>query len=112
MKRCMLLVAAASVFLAGGCAMFYQEPGTPIADAAWHADIARMRELVKAGVSINDESAQGGSPLHFAARGGHPIGPHKCGREDADRPAVIEQMLELGADPNQRDRRPRTPGAS
>src|SRR5262249_13678886 len=47
-----------------------------------------------------------------AARGGHPLGPHTCGTESKDRAAEIEALLELGANPNQRDGRPRTIGGS
>jgi len=112
MKAISGLLTGLAILAGSGCAMFYEQPGTPMADAAWRGDITRIRELLKAGVSINDEDAVGGNPLHLAARGGHPLGPHKCGREDADRPAVIEAMLALGADPNQRDRRPRVPGGS
>jgi uncharacterized protein len=92
--------------------MFYEHPSTAIGDAAWRGDIGTVRELVKSGVSINAEDASGANALYLAARGGHPIGPHNCGREDDNRPAVIAAMLEMGADPNQRDRRPRVPGGS
>ncbi len=72
----------------------------------------RFGALVKAGADINAPDALGGTPLHWAARGGHAIGPHRCHGEAADRPAVIAALLDLGANPNLRDRRPRIPGAS
>ena len=95
-----------------GCAMFYERPSTPVASAAWRGDIAGVRRLVKEGANINEEDAVGGTPLHLAARGGHAIGPHSCRTEDANRPALIEALIGLGADVNARDRRPRVPGGA
>jgi ankyrin repeat protein len=91
------------------CAMFYQQPPSPLADAAWRGDIEAVRQLVKNGADINELS---GAALQMAARGGHPIGPHRCGTEQDSRPAVIEALLQMGANPNQRDGRPNTLGAS
>jgi ankyrin repeat protein len=97
---------------ASGCVLFYDVPSTPMHEAAWRGDIEAIRALVKEGVDINAPDALGGTPLHWAARGGHPIGPHRCHGEAEDRPAIIAAMLDLGANPNARDRRPRIPGAS
>ena len=91
------------------CALLCQTPPTPLSDAAWRGDVTTVRRLVAEGADINELS---GTPLMLAARGGHPIGPHRCGTEDPSRPAVIAALLELGANPNQRDGRPRTPGGS
>ena len=96
---------------AGGCTM-YAQPSTPIGDAAWRGDLSRIRELVREGANINEPDAIGGSPLLVAARGGHPLGFHRCGTEDADRPGVIAAMIEMGADVNARDGRQRVPGGS
>jgi ankyrin repeat protein len=101
----------ALLLAASGCTMSYERPSTPVGDAAWRSDLGRMRELVRAGASINGQDATG-SPLHLAARGGHPIGPHRCGAEDGNRPGVIAAMIEMGADVNARDRRPPVPGGS
>ena len=68
-----------------------------------------LRQLVENGADINELN---GAPLFLAARGGHPIGPHTCGVEAAGRAAEIEALLELGANPNQRDGRPSTIGGS
>lgn len=106
MKAVLVLVASCAV---ASCAMFYQTPPTRLADAAWRGDMATVRKLVKDGADINELS---GTALMLAARGGHPLGPHQCGFEEETRPAVIAAMLELGANPNQRDGRPRTPGGS
>jgi ankyrin repeat protein len=106
MKTGLIILVA---LVSASCAMFYQAPPTPLADAAWRGDIATVRQLVKDGADINELS---GAPLLLAARGGHPIGPHQCGFEEETRPAVIAALLELGANPNQRDGRPRTPGGS
>jgi len=54
-----------------------------------------------------------GTALHdAAARGGHPLGPHQCAGEDPARPDVIAALIELGADPNIQDRRPKGIGRS
>jgi ankyrin repeat protein len=91
------------------CGLLYQSPPTALADAAWRGDVATVRKLVAEGADINELS---GAALQLAARGGHPIGPHRCGAEDAGRPAVIAALLDLGANPNQRDGRAPTPGGS
>jgi cytohesin len=106
------VVGLAAVLWASGCVLFYDVPSTPIHEAAWKGDIEAIRALVKAGADVNAPDALGGTPLHWAARGGHAIGPHRCHGEAADRPAVIAALLDLGANPNLRDRRPRIPGAS
>ena len=96
----------------GSCATFYEKPSTPLAAAAWAGDLKTVRRLVSEGADINQEDAVGGTPLHLAARGGHAIGPHSCRSEDDTHPAVVVAMIELGADVNARDRRPRVPGGS
>jgi ankyrin repeat protein len=63
---------------AGGCVLFYDLPSTPIHAAAWKGDIEAIRALVKEGADINVPDALGGTPLYWAARGGHPVGPHRC----------------------------------
>ena len=106
------LAALIAVGGGGGCALFYEMPSTPVHEAAWKGDIERVRQLVKDGADINEPDAMGATPLYWAARGGHPLGPHRCAGEDAGRPDVIKAMLDLGADPNAQDRRPRIPGGS
>jgi len=103
-----LVVALAS----SGCATLYDQPVTPIARAAWRGDIDAVRALVQSGVNINEEDASGSTPLFLAARGGHPLGPHRCGQETAARSAFVAAMLDMGASPNARDHRPRTLGGS
>jgi ankyrin repeat protein len=108
MDRFIVLVAIVSA-LGSGCAAFYQRPPSELSDAAWRGDMETVRQLVKNGADINELN---GAPLFMAARGGHPLGPHTCGVEAADRAAEIAALLELGANPNQRDGRPRTVGGS
>jgi ankyrin repeat protein len=104
---------AVAIALTGtACAMFYEVPTTPIHEAAWKGDIPRIRQLVKNGADVNAPDAVGGTPLYWAARGGHAMGPHQCQDEAPGRPEVIAALIELGANPNLQDRRPRIPGGS
>lgn len=92
--------------------MFWDVPATPLSAAAARGDIAQIRELVRDGADINARDDMGATALYWAARGGHRVGPHQCGTEDPERPAVIATLLELGADPNLADRRPKGWGRS
>jgi ankyrin repeat protein len=94
-----------------GCTMFFEKPGTPLADAAHRGDVAAMRALVAAGADANEYDAGGRTALHWAARGGHQLGPHQC-REDTSRAEAVEALIDLGADPNAVDRRGSIPGRS
>lgn len=89
-----------------GCAMFFEVPGSPLGDAAARGDQAAIRQIVAAGADVNATDGMGATALYWAARGGHPIGPHQCGDEAEGRPAVIATLLDLGANPNAQDRRP------
>ena len=89
------------------CAMFFEVPATPLQTAAWQGDVAAIQSLVKSGVSVDEPDDLGSSPLFWAARGGHPFGPHQCHGEDAARPEVLRALLELGANPNVQDNRPK-----
>ena len=75
------------------CAMFYELPTTPIHEAAWKGDVPRIRQLVKDGADVNGPDAVGGTPLYWAARGGHALGPHQCQGEAEGRPDVIATLL-------------------
>ena len=76
-----------------GCAMFFAVPATALQHAAWQGDVHAIESLVKAGVSVNQPDDPGNSPLFWAARGGHPFGPHQCHGEEAARPEVIRALL-------------------
>lgn len=108
-KRSSLLIAIAT---AAACSMFWAVPPTPLHDAAWKGDVAAIQRLVKSGADVNATDDIGATALYWAAGGGHPFGPHRCGTEAADRPAVIAALLELGADPNLQDHRPQGMGRS
>lgn len=104
----MLLTIAAT----HGCALFYQTPGTALAEAAHRGDTTALRRLAAAGADPNQYDATGQTALHWAARGGHPFGPHRCRGERDDRADVISLLIALGADPNAVDRRKSIPGGS
>jgi ankyrin repeat protein len=97
---------------AGGCAWFWEEPGTALARAAHRGDIDAIRSLLAGGANPNAYDATGQTALHWAARGGHPLGPHECRGESAGRDAVIAALVAGGADLNLADRRAPIPGAS
>jgi len=92
--------------------MFWELPATPLQDAAWRGDVAAIRQLVKEGADVNATDDMGATALSWAARGGHPLGPHRCKGEEPGRPEVIAALVELGADPNIQDRRPKGFGRS
>lgn len=94
------------------CMRIFDTPGTPLAEAAHRGDIAAIRTIVAAGAEVNAFGPDGQTALHWAARGGHPLGPHKCTREDEDRTQVVATLLDLGADPNLPDRKRTIPGGS
>jgi ankyrin repeat protein len=101
-----------TIVAGASCAPFFDRPLTPLQQAAVRGDLAAIRTLVADGAGVDDPDSLGGTALYWAARGGHPIGPHPCRGEAADRPAVIAALLDLGADPNRQDRRPRGFGRS
>jgi ankyrin repeat protein len=96
----------------GGCAVFTQVPGTPLAHAAHEGNVQEIRRLVSAGADPNEYDASGQTALHWAARGGHPLGPHQCQGQAADRADVVATLIDLGANANLTDRRARIPGGA
>lgn len=105
-------LAVGAALGASNCAIFFDQPGTPLADAAHRGDVAAIRSLIAAGADPNSYDATGNTPLHWAARGGHPLGPHRCSGEGATRVEVVNALIELGADPNALDHRGSIPGGS
>ena len=108
-RQSSLIVAVA---VGAACTMVFNRPVTPLHRAALAGDVAAVRALVAQGEDVNAADASGATALHWAARGGHPEGPHQCRGEAGHRPAVIAALLDLGANPNLQDRRPRGFGRS
>jgi ankyrin repeat protein len=108
--RSTLLIAVTTTSTA--CSIFWYVPSLPLHDAAWKGNVAELREMVRTGADVNAPDDLGATALYWAARGGHGIGPHQCAGEAAGRPEVIAALLELGADPNVQDRRPKGLGRS
>jgi ankyrin repeat protein len=94
------------------CSIFWDVPSTPLSEAAWRGDVPAIRQLLNDGADINATDDMGATALHWAARGGHRPGPHRCDGEDAARPEVMAALVALGADPNVQDRRPKGFGRS
>ena len=107
--RSALLVAATT---GAACSIFWEVPATPLQDAAWRGDVAAIKQLVDEGADVNALDDMGATALYWAARGGHPLGPHHCQSEEPGRPEVIAALIALGADPNIQDRRPKGFGRS
>jgi uncharacterized protein len=105
-------LALAALLLAPGCALFWEQPGTPLARAAHAGDLAAIRSLVAAGADPNEYDRGGRTPLDWAARGGHGLGPHRCRGEAAGRLEVVSALIDGGADINAVDRRADVLGAS
>jgi ankyrin repeat protein len=105
-------LAVGAALGASNCAIFFEQPGSALADAAHRGDVKAIIALVAAGADPNGYDATGNTPLHWAARGGHPLGPHRCRGEAASRVDVVSTLIELGADPNALDHRGSTPGGS
>lgn len=87
-KLCAGLCLAFSLLLATSAAA--QDPGDALRRAASAGDIAKVKELLAAGVDVNAANSYGGTALAFAADKGHA--------------AVVNLLLEHGADVNAKDR--------
>ena len=109
MTRSSFLISLAAV---AGCAAFWGVPANPLHEAAWRGDVAAIRQLAKDGAYVNQEDDLGATALYWAARGGHRVGPHQCKDEAANLPGVITALIDLGANPNLQDRRPKGFGRS
>jgi ankyrin repeat protein len=107
-----LSFALLTALLTAGCAFFWETPGTPLAKAAHRGDVPVITALLADGADPNQFDPAGYTALHWAARGGHPPGPHACRGEAAGRPDVVAALIGGGADPNLPDRRTAIPGAS
>jgi ankyrin repeat protein len=113
MMRAMRVTGVAAIALMTiGCAFFMEKPGTPLAKAAYEGNIDQIRALVAGGANVNEYDASNQTALHWAARGGHRIGPHVCRGESVGGVDVVAALIDAGADVNAVDRRGAIPGGS
>jgi ankyrin repeat protein len=112
MMRAFMLLTVAALSGAAGCAWFWEMPGTELGRAAHRGDIPAIRELIAGGANPNEFDITGQTALHWAARGGHPFGPHDCQGEARGRDEVIAVLVAGRADLNLPDRRGEIPGAA
>ena len=112
LQSSLLCSIAIAALLSSGCAFFWEQPGTPLGQAAHRGDLTAIRTLIAGGSNPNAFDATGQTALHWAARGGHKIGPHHCIGEDQERLAIINALVDGGADVNATDRRGAIPGGS
>lgn len=95
-----------------GCTFFTEVPGTRLGRAAHQGNVEVIRALIAGGANPNEYDASNQTAPHWAARGGHTLGPHDCRGEAPERPDVIAVLIDLGADVNAVDRRGAIPGGS
>lgn len=107
-----LTICVAAMLTGAGCTFFMDQPGTPLARAAHTGNLEQIRALVAAGANPNEYDASSQTALHWAARGGHALGPHHCHGEADGRAEVVALLIALGADVNAVDRRAAIPGGS
>jgi ankyrin repeat protein len=112
MRATVMFTALTVSITFGGCTFFMEEPGTPLARAAHEGNIDQIRALLAAGANPNEYDASNQTALHWAARGGHPFGPHFCHGEVDTRSDVVSALIDGGADVNAVDRRGAIPGGS
>lgn len=86
LKRIVSALACLAL-LAGGA--FGQDKGDELRRAASEGDVAKVKELLDAGVDVNAKNAYGGTALSFAC--------------DRGRTEMVQLLLERGADPNTKD---------
>jgi ankyrin repeat protein len=87
MPKRIVWALACLVFLAGAAAG--QDKGEELRRAASEGNLAKVKELLDAGVDVNAKNNYGGTALSFA-----------CHRSHTE---VVKLLLERGADPNARD---------
>jgi ankyrin repeat protein len=89
-------------------ACVYVEPATDLARAAHRGDVHTVRLLLTGAATAPAATVA----LHWAARGGHPAGPHRCAGESELHELVVDALIDAGADVNAPDGRPDGVGRS
>jgi ankyrin repeat protein len=80
----------------------YTEPATDLARAAHRGDLRAVRHMLTPELSLHAATLA----LDWAARGGHPAGPHECRGESELHRHIVEALIDAGANVNGKDERP------
>jgi ankyrin repeat protein len=78
------------------------QPATDLARAAHRGDVRTVRLLLTGAITAPMATVA----LHWAARGGHPAGPHHCNGESDVYVLIVDALIDAGANVNARDGRP------
>jgi ankyrin repeat protein len=89
-------IRRADEFFLAECSAQVYAGDTALHAAAFAYDTVFARRLVRSGADIGARNRRGGQPLHSATRGG----PGSSRWDPPRQRAVIEYLIEVGADPN------------
>src|SRR5262245_6218656 len=99
MKAAAILTTPALLLALAGCHSF-PTPETPLMAAAHEGRADVIQTLLKEGARPDERDAHKWTALDWAARGGHPLRPHRCGPQLPEHIQAIHALLAGGASIN------------